>query len=66
MRALLVVVAVLTMALLGATIALAGVISFGLPSVPNPWGGVFLFIAASVGFAWILALAASLMAEERS
>jgi len=34
----------------------SGVISFGLPSVPNPWGGVFLFVAAAVGLAWIAAL----------
>ena len=34
----------------------SGVISFGLPSVPNPWGGVFLFVAATVGLAWIGAL----------
>jgi hypothetical protein len=43
----------------------AGLVSFGLPSVPNPWGGVFLFVGAAVGFAWVLALAARLMAEER-
>jgi hypothetical membrane protein len=44
----------------------SGLVSFGLPEVPNPWGGVFLFCAAAAGFAWILALAARLMAEERS
>jgi hypothetical membrane protein len=40
-------------------------VSFGLPEVPNPWGGVFLFTAAAVGFAWILALAVRLMKPDR-
>jgi hypothetical protein len=33
-----------------------GIVSFGLPAVPNPWGGVFLFVAASIAFAWLAAL----------
>lgn len=33
-----------------------GIVSFGMPSVPNPWGGVFLFVAAAIGFAWLAAL----------
>lgn len=49
----------------GAFSVAAGLISFGLPSVPNPWGGVVLFTAASVGFAWILILAVRLMADDR-
>lgn len=38
--------------------------SFGLPSMPNPWGGTLLFIAAAAGFAWILALALRLLADD--
>lgn len=33
-----------------------GVVSFGLPAVPNPWGGVFLFVAATIAFVWMAAL----------
>ena len=36
--------------------ALSGLISFALPSVPNPWGGVLLFVAATIGLVWIAAL----------
>jgi O-antigen/teichoic acid export membrane protein len=46
--------------------AATGLVSFGLPSVPNPWGGVLLFVAAAVGFAWILALAVRLLNGERA
>jgi hypothetical membrane protein len=42
----------------------AGLISFFLPSVPNSSGGVFLFVAAAVGFAWVLALCVRLLTEE--
>lgn len=42
-----------------------GLVSFALPLVPNPWGGVFLFTAAAVGFAWLLALAVRLMRRDR-
>jgi Protein of unknown function (DUF998) len=38
----------------------SGIVSFGLPSVPNPWGGVFLFVAAAIGFAWLAALCVQL------
>jgi O-antigen/teichoic acid export membrane protein len=44
---------------------ISGLVSFGLPEVPNPWGGVFLFTAAAVGFAWVLALALRLMRPDR-
>jgi hypothetical membrane protein len=37
-----------------------GIVSFGLPSVPNPWGGVFLFVAAAVAWVWIAALSVRL------
>jgi hypothetical membrane protein len=37
-----------------------GVISFGLPAVPNPWGGVFLFVGAAVAWVWLAALSARL------
>jgi len=37
-----------------------GIVSFGLPSVPNPWGGVFLFVAAGVAWVWIAALSVRL------
>jgi hypothetical protein len=37
-----------------------GIVSFGLPAVPNPWGGVFLFVAASIAFAWLAALCVKL------
>jgi hypothetical membrane protein len=33
-----------------------GVVSFGLPAVPNPWGGVFLFVGASIAFVWMAVL----------
>lgn len=42
-----------------------GLVSFALPWVPNPWGGVFLFTAAAVGWAWLLALAVRLMRRDR-
>jgi hypothetical membrane protein len=34
----------------------AGIVSFALPAIPNPWGGVFLFVAAAIGFGWLAAL----------
>ena len=37
-----------------------GIVSFALPSVPNPWGGVFLFVAATIGLVWIAALSIKL------
>ena len=37
-----------------------GIVSFALPAVPNPWGGVFLFVAAAIGLAWIAALSIKL------
>jgi len=42
-----------------------GIVSFGLPSVPNPWGGVFLFVAATIGFAWLAALCVRLSRQLR-
>jgi hypothetical protein len=38
-----------------------GLVAFALPSVPNPWGGVFLLLAATVGWMWILLLTRRLM-----
>ena len=41
----------------------AGIVSFALPAVPNPWGGVFLFVAAAIGFGWLAAVCAKLMRQ---
>jgi hypothetical membrane protein len=38
------------------SVATAAIV-FALPSIPNPWGGVFLFVASAVGWAWLFALA---------
>lgn len=40
-----------------------GVIAFAMPSIPNPWGGVFLFVASAIGWAWLFALSARLKRE---
>lgn len=42
-----------------------GLVSFTLPLVPNPWGGVFLFTAAAVGWVWVLALTVRLTKPDR-
>jgi hypothetical membrane protein len=42
---------------------LSGIIAFAMPSIPNPWGGVFLFVAAGIGFAWVAALCVKLTRE---
>jgi hypothetical protein len=42
---------------------LSGIVAFGMPSIPNPWGGVFLFVAAGIGFAWLAALCLKLTRE---
>jgi hypothetical protein len=42
-----------------------GIVSFGLPSVPNPWGGVFLFVAATIAFVWMAALCIRLTRQLR-
>jgi len=42
-----------------------GVVSFGLPGVPNPWGGVFLFVAATIAFVWMAALCVRLSRQLR-
>lgn len=42
-----------------------GLVSFALPQVPNPGGGVFLLTAAAVGIAWVLALAGRLIRSGR-
>jgi Protein of unknown function (DUF998) len=41
----------------------SGVIAFVLPAVPNPWGGVFIFVAAGIGWAWLFALSTRLRRE---
>ena len=47
----------------GAYSVLSGIVAFGMPSIPNPWGGVFLFVAAGIGFAWLAALCVKLARE---
>lgn len=42
-----------------------GIVSFGLPAVPNPWGGVFLFVAAAIGLGWIAVLCVKLSNQLR-
>ena len=42
---------------------LSGIVAFAMPSIPNPWGGVFLFVAAGVGFAWLAVLCVKLTRE---
>jgi len=42
---------------------LSGIVAFAMPSIPNPWGGVFLFVAAGIGFAWLAALCVKLTRE---
>jgi hypothetical membrane protein len=42
-----------------------GVVSFGLPAVPNPWGGVFLFVGATIAFIWMAALSVRLSRQLR-
>jgi len=37
------------------------VITFVLPSIPSPWGGVLLFTASVIGWAWLLALSRLLL-----
>ena len=37
-----------------------GVLSFGLPSVPNPWGGMVLFVAGTIAWIWVTALSVRL------
>ena len=44
----------------GAYSVLSGIVAFAMPSIPNPWGGVFLFVAAGIGFAWLAALCVKL------
>jgi hypothetical protein len=36
-------------------------ITFVLPSIPSPWGGVLLFVASAIGWAWLLALSLLLL-----
>jgi hypothetical membrane protein len=43
----------------------SGVVSFGLPAVPNPWGGVFLFVGATIAFIWMAALSIRLTRQLR-
>ena len=43
--------------------ALTGVVAFLMPSIPNPWGGVILFVAAGIAWVWLAALCARLMRE---
>ena len=43
----------------------SGVVSFGLPAVPNPWGGVFLFVGATIAFVWMAALCVRLSRQLR-
>ena len=45
---------------------LSGIVAFGMPSIPNPWGGMFLFVAAGVGFAWLAAVCLKLSHELRA
>jgi succinate dehydrogenase/fumarate reductase cytochrome b subunit len=45
--------------------AATGVVSFGLPALPNPWGGVFLFVGASIAFIWMAALSVRLTRQLR-
>jgi hypothetical protein len=33
-----------------------GVVAFGLPSVPNPWGGVLLFVGGTIAWSWVTAV----------
>ena len=47
----------------GAYSILSGIVAFAMPSIPNPWGGVFLFVAAGIGFAWLAALCVKLTRE---
>ena len=42
-----------------------GVVSFGLPAVPNPWGGVLLFVAAAIAFVWLGAICVRLEKQLR-
>lgn len=37
-----------------------GLICFFVPAIPNPWGGVPLFVASAIGWAWLFALSARL------
>jgi hypothetical protein len=41
----------------------AGIVSFALPAVPNPWGGVFLLVASVIGFSWLAAVCVKLMRQ---
>jgi hypothetical membrane protein len=36
-------------------------ITFALPAIPSPWGGVLLFIASAIGWGWLLALSRRLL-----
>ena len=42
-----------------------GIVSFGMPAIPNPWGGVFLFVAATIAFIWLAALCVRLARQLR-
>jgi hypothetical membrane protein len=43
--------------------ALTGIVAFAMPSLPNPWGGVVLFVAAGIAWVWLAALCANLTRE---
>ena len=42
-----------------------GIVSFGMPAIPNPWGGVFLFVAATIAFIWLAAVCVRLARQLR-
>ena len=43
--------------------AITAVVSFVLPWIPNPWGGVVLFVASAIAWVWYTALTMHLARE---